>query len=83
MVRSCDTPSHPSPIIRILAQPRRVNLLSKHPCRPLATLHGVVFDILAARTFEGDFSNVTRSYAGNGTVRHALVGPAYEYPRGA
>src|SRR6266576_685343 len=24
MARSCDTPSHPSPIIRILAQPRRV-----------------------------------------------------------
>jgi hypothetical protein len=27
MVRSCDTPSHPSPIIRILAQPRRANHL--------------------------------------------------------
>src|SRR6266516_2253365 len=25
MARSCDTPSHPSPIIRILAQPRRAN----------------------------------------------------------
>jgi hypothetical protein len=46
-------------------------------------LHGVVFDILGARTFEGDFSNVTRSSAGKGTVRYALVGPAYEYPRGA
>ena len=32
---------------------------------------------------KGEFSNVTRSYAGKGTVRHALVGPAYEYPRGA
>ena len=54
-----------------------------------ATLHGVVFDILAARTFEGDFSNVTRSSAGKGTVRYAwervleLHGrPAYEYSAG-
>jgi hypothetical protein len=31
----------------------------------------VVFDILGARTFEGDFSNVTRSSAGKGTVRYA------------
>ena len=43
------------------------------PCRPPATLHGVVFDILGARTFEGDFSNVTRSYAGKGTVRYAAT----------
>src|SRR5450631_63655 len=35
MVRSCDTPSHPSPIIRILAQPRRANHLYKFaPSRP-------------------------------------------------
>src|SRR5450755_1142299 len=31
MVRSCDTPSHPSPIIRILAQPRRASL--RFSCR--------------------------------------------------
>jgi hypothetical protein len=27
---------------------------------------GLFFDILGARTFEGEFSNVTRSYAGKG-----------------
>jgi predicted nucleic acid-binding protein len=32
-------------------------------------LHGVVFDILGARISEGEFSNVTRSRAGKGTVR--------------
>jgi hypothetical protein len=31
----------------------------------------VVFDILGARTFEGEFSNVTRDYAGKGTARYA------------
>jgi hypothetical protein len=41
-------------------------------------LHGVVFDNLAARTFEGDFSNVTRSCAGKGTVRLHM-----NIPRGA
>jgi hypothetical protein len=37
-------------------------------------LHGVVFDILAARTFEGEFSNVTRSSAGKATVRYERRG---------
>jgi len=27
--------------------------------RPAATLHGVVFDILGARTFQGEFSTIT------------------------
>jgi hypothetical protein len=31
---------------------------------------GLFFDILGARTFEGKFSNVSRSYAGKGTVRY-------------
>jgi hypothetical protein len=39
--------------------------------QPPATLHGVVFDILGARTVEGEFSNVTRGSAGKGTVRYA------------
>jgi hypothetical protein len=39
--------------------------------RPPATLHGVVFDILAARTVEAEVSNVIRSSAGKRTVRYA------------
>jgi hypothetical protein len=31
---------------------------------------GLFFDILGARTFEGKFSNVSRGYAGKGTVRY-------------
>src|SRR6266699_1404730 len=33
MARSCDTPSHPSPIIRILAQPRRANQCLSPACK--------------------------------------------------
>jgi hypothetical protein len=41
------------------------------PMRPPATLHGVVFNILGSRAFERELSNVTRSYAGKGTVQYA------------
>jgi hypothetical protein len=40
-------------------------VLSKHPCRPPATLHGIVFDV---RTFEGELSNVTRGDDGKGAM---------------
>jgi len=50
---------------------------------------GLFSIFLGARTFEGEFSNVIRSYAGKGTVRHAWVRvlelhgrPAYEYSAG-
>jgi len=36
---------------------------------PPATLHGVVFDILAARACGGEFPTVTRAYAGKKTVK--------------
>jgi len=32
---------------------------------------GLFLIFLGARTFEGEFSNITRSYAGKGTVRYA------------
>ncbi len=37
------------------------------------------FRYFGARTFEGDFSNVTRSYAGKGTVR-MVAGPRVVWP---
>jgi hypothetical protein len=48
-----------------------MRLLSPQRAGPILAAALAAMNGWSAATFEGEFSDVTRSYAGKGTVRHA------------
>src|SRR6266480_2767972 len=81
MARSCDTPSHPSPIIRILAQPRRVKYFRVIAQRMSATTCYFAWGCFS--NFSWDVHCEERALAGvskDGHKRDRSLRPSFETP---